>query len=90
MNQINPKDRSMIARMAGNIVGPILAMTIHDEAKKGGKNPELRDNILEVMAQMAVSQAIEILDAINMRLPCGKCEECTAGIRCREIPTGEK
>ena len=69
--------------MAGNIVGPILALTMKDLMDKGQKAP---DDLLETMGHMAVSQAIEILDAIDMRMPCGKCDECTAGIQCREIP----
>lgn len=88
MNQINPKDRSMIARMAGNIVGPVLAEMIKDEALKKKKDQK-HDELLPVAAQMAVSQAIEILDAIEQRMPCGKCDECESGIRCREIPGEE-
>lgn len=82
MKQLNPKDKSMIARMAGNIVGPMLALGMADEARRGKPSGD----VLETMAQMAVSQAIEILDAIEQRMPCGECEECKSDIRCREIP----
>lgn len=32
------------------------------------------------------SERSETMDEVTERLPCGSCEECEAGIRCRELP----
>jgi hypothetical protein len=86
MKQINPKDKSMIARMAGNIVGPMLAHMLEDSAKSGSEAP---DGFIEVQATMAVGMAMAIIDVIEQHIPCGECEECQSDIRCREVPAGE-
>ena len=86
MKQINPKDKSMVARMAGNIAGPLLAHIIEDSAKSSSEAPP---EFLETIATMAVGTAMEIISVIEQHIPCGECEECKTGIRCREIPIGE-
>ena len=90
MNEINKKDRELIASMAASIAGPILAAALTEAStdKKG-----VSGDILEIMAQMAVSQSIEILDAIKLRIRCGECENCKQPIprseRCSKIPGKE-
>ena len=84
MKAIPAKDKSMIARMSGNIVGPLLAVIVEESAKYGAKPP---DDFIEVQAAMAVGMAMAILDVIEQHIPCGKCEECKSDIRCRELPT---
>ena len=85
MRQIGQKEKSMVARMAGNIAGPLLATTVADSAKSGAKAP---DGFVETIGIMAVAQACAILDAIESRVPCGQCDECHEGIQCREVGTG--
>lgn len=85
MKQLDPKDKHLIAQMAANIVAPIVVPMMMEQRTKR----KMDDDVLSSAAQMAVSQAIEILDAIEMRMPCGKCDECNNGNRCREIPGDE-
>ena len=68
MNQINPKDRSMICRMAGNIAGPLDELTCVERAR------------------FAVDTAVAIVELVDAMVPCGKCDECNAGVQCREVP----
>lgn len=86
MKAINPKDKSMVARMAGNIAGPILATLVEDSAQAGTEAP---DGFIEVVSTMAVGVAVSIIDVIEQHIPCGECEECKSDIRCRELPPGE-
>ncbi|KKM11195.1 hypothetical protein LCGC14_1721200 [marine sediment metagenome] len=80
---MNAKDRSMVARMAGNIAGGILSGTIADAktaAGPGGTDPiEVLDVLEGMAATMSVNVAIAILKyvdaAIDGGAPCAGCSE---------------
>lgn len=84
MKQINPKDRSMLARIAGNIAGPVFVQLL-DAAYKA--KPDKSQDIIEMAAKLSYGIAASIIEQVEMRIPCGKCDECKEGIQCREIPT---
>lgn len=81
MKQINPKDKSMVARMAGNIAGGAYFVETHHR----NMLPERRNEI----AREAVELAMDIINVINSYTPCGECDGCDSGIRCRELPGEE-
>ena len=60
---IRPKDRSLIARMAGNIAGPILDTMAHEAAKE-----EDPPDFTKLAAALAVVTALEILESIDAKI----------------------
>lgn len=81
MRQIHPKEKSMVARMAGNIAGAAYFTETY--------NRNIQDDRRAQIAEESVALACMILDAIEARVPCGECEECNNGNQCRELPKGE-
>ena len=66
---MNPKDKSMICRMAGNIVGPMYGTVIANlgaKTKVGDiKTVEVPEDFYEVMAEGAVNLAIAIVEKVE-------------------------
>jgi len=89
MKQIDPKNRSMICRMAGNVAGPVYVNLVEAALQADPKDLEGKD-LLEMTAILSYGIAASIVEQVDMRTPCGKCDECNEGIRCRELPKDEE
>lgn len=72
MKQISSKDVNTIARMAGNIAGPLLANLVDNKHEIKGSKSDLFD----IVGEASVAQALAIVEVINSRRPCNKCGPC--------------
>lgn len=63
---IDPKNRSMICRMAGNIAGPMLAESSKEFSIQGAK--ALPPDFFEVHAKSAVLLALAILEEVEYQI----------------------
>ena len=68
---MNPKDKSMICRMAGNIAGPLLAMAT--TTVSGGLNPNMSkddiDTAVDIVAAYSLKCAMRINKLATEKMP---------------------